>query len=307
LEPTIDVPYDTNSNIEEWNRLDHLLAVFCISRRPKPRATASEGRAEPGNCEMGFDRSPWILPVYVLSREQDEYRHLIPKEAKCTIDTGNLQGNIVSKAFVVDVLGYTKTDFHKLTKEEEDGGAGITGHKLIPDGAIYLTGYHNNSTRVFRDMRFLVSEHPMYDLIIGARSIWKHNILDVPNLVNGGGGGWKAGWTGAGKRPTNDTLNELESTKIAAKKELTKWGNKRSDYKDDNKPVPLEIEKNFTACETKFDDAKKNYETALEDFCRSGYQNPKIAEGNWTAQDFLDLFEVKTGRPLSEGETKKGQ
>lgn len=32
-------------------------------------------------------------------------------------------------------------------------------------------------------MRFLISEHPMYDLIIGARSIQEQNILDVPNLM----------------------------------------------------------------------------------------------------------------------------
>jgi hypothetical protein len=114
-------------------------------------------------------------------------RHLIPKEAKCTIDTGNLQGNIVSRAFVVDVLGFTESDFQSLTKAEEDGGTGVTGHKLIPDGAIYLTWYHINSTRVFRDMRFLISEHPMYDLIIGAQSIQKNNILDIPNLATQGG------------------------------------------------------------------------------------------------------------------------
>jgi hypothetical protein len=71
-----------------------------------------------------------------------------------------------------------------LTKEEEDGGTGITGHKLIPEGAIYLTWYHSNSTRVFRDMRFLMLEHPMHDLVIGARSIQKNNILDVPNLAS---------------------------------------------------------------------------------------------------------------------------
>lgn len=29
----------------------------------------------------------------------------------------------------------------------------------------------------------------MYDLIIGARSIHEHNILDVPNLMAGSGGG----------------------------------------------------------------------------------------------------------------------
>jgi hypothetical protein len=90
----------------------------------------------------------------------------------------------VSRAFLVDVLGYSEANFQKLTKEEEDGGTGITGHKFIPDGAIYLTWYHGSSTRVFRDMRFLISEHPMYDLIIGAHSIHKNKILDVPNLVN---------------------------------------------------------------------------------------------------------------------------
>jgi hypothetical protein len=104
-----------------------------------------------------------------------------------------LQGNIISRTFLLDVLGYSEADFHELTKEEEDGGTGITGHRLIPEGAIYLTWYHSNSTRVFRDMRFLISEHPMYDLIIGAHSIRKNNILDVPNLADSGSGNvrWK--------------------------------------------------------------------------------------------------------------------
>jgi hypothetical protein len=91
----------------------------------------------------------------------------------------------VSRAFVVDVLGYPESSFQKLTKLEEDGGTGVTGHRLVPQGAIALTWYHNASTRVFRDMRFLVSENPMYDLIVGARSIQENNILDVPNLMGG--------------------------------------------------------------------------------------------------------------------------
>jgi len=124
--------------------------------------------------------------VYVLSSQRDESRHFIPKEAKCTIDTGNLQGNIVSKTFVTEVLGYQESSFQRLTKLEEVGGTGVTGHKLIPQGAIYLTWYHANSTRVFRDMRFLISEHPMYDLIIGSRSIHQNRILDVPNLMDSG-------------------------------------------------------------------------------------------------------------------------
>jgi hypothetical protein len=95
----------------------------------------------------------------------------------------------VSRAFVVDVLKYTESHFQPLTKLEEDGGTGVAGHKLVPQGAINLTWFHNNSTRVFRDMRFLISEHPMYDLIIGARSIQENNILDVPNLMTGRAGG----------------------------------------------------------------------------------------------------------------------
>jgi hypothetical protein len=165
-----------------------------MPRRPKSEAAQT---VVPQRLPTYQDReinvaSPWVLPVYVLSTERDEHRHLIPREAKCTIDTGNLQGNIVSRAFAVDVLGYTEQDFHNLTNDEVEGGAGVTGHKLIPDGAIYLTWYHSNSTRVFRDMRFLISEHPMYDLIIGARSIQKNRILDVPNLMTTGAIRWNS-------------------------------------------------------------------------------------------------------------------
>jgi len=132
--------------------------------------------------DQEYRSSPWILPVYVLSSQKDESRHFIPKEAKCTIDTGNLQGNLVSKNFVTDVLGFHESHFQPLTKAEEAGGIGVTGHRLTPQGAIFLTWYHSNSTRVFRNMRFLISEHPMYDVIIGSESIHQNRILDVPNL-----------------------------------------------------------------------------------------------------------------------------
>ncbi|PMD41909.1 hypothetical protein L207DRAFT_333477 [Hyaloscypha variabilis F] len=187
LEPKIDVMYGTTNNAKEFGWFDHLLGVFCIARRPRfesVETTVSRRAPDYNEREDYFDsRSPWVLPVYVLSTERDEHRHLIPKEAKGTIDTGNLQGNLVSRAFLVDVLRYSEADFHELTNEEKDGGTGITGHRLIPEGAISLTWYHSNSTRVFRDMRFLISEHPTYDLIIGAHSIRQNNILDVPNLM----------------------------------------------------------------------------------------------------------------------------
>ena len=101
---------------------------------------------------------------------------------KCIIDTGNLQGNIVSREFVERVLEYPPERFRELTKEEERGGTGITGGLYAPEGAIYLTWYHKNSTRVFRDIRFLISPHSDYDLI-GSRSIQKDSILNVPCLM----------------------------------------------------------------------------------------------------------------------------
>jgi hypothetical protein len=60
---------------------------------------------------------------------------------------------------------------------------GITGDKFTPEAAIYLTWWHKKSTRVFRDMRFLISPQKQFDLIIGAHSIRAHNLLDVPNLM----------------------------------------------------------------------------------------------------------------------------
>jgi len=104
-------------------------------------------------------------------------------EAKCTIDTGNMQGNIVSRKFVEEVLEYPESAFCALTKEEEVGAIGITGHQLVPEAAIYLTWYHKKSGRVFRDMRFLISPNEHFDLIIGAGSIQRDRLLDVPNLM----------------------------------------------------------------------------------------------------------------------------
>lgn len=98
----------------------------------------------------------------------------------------------MSREFVERVLEYPPERFRELTKEEERGGTGITGDLHVPEGAIYLTWYHKNSTRVFRDMRFLISPHNDCDLIIGARSIQKNGILNVPCLMTGRGAGDKS-------------------------------------------------------------------------------------------------------------------
>jgi len=107
----------------------------------------------------------------------------MPKEAKCTIDTGNQQGNIVSRDFVLNVLQFPESHFKPLTEKEKRGGTGYTGHTMVPENAIYLTWYHKKSTRVFRNMRFLISPNQHCDLIIGVHSIRQHNLLSVPNLM----------------------------------------------------------------------------------------------------------------------------
>jgi hypothetical protein len=83
------------------------------------------------------------LPMYsacVCCFEPTECRKaLYYEDLKCTIDTGNLQGNMVSRDFVEKVPDLPSSSFEKLTKEEESRGTGITGEPHIPLGAIQLT------------------------------------------------------------------------------------------------------------------------------------------------------------------------
>ncbi|PMD62419.1 uncharacterized protein K444DRAFT_627355 [Hyaloscypha bicolor E] len=172
-----DVVYEPH----KYTLVDRLRGIFSVAVPEKKRAIVDQ-RSLQTQQESNGDSSPWILPVYVLSTRQDKDKHHIAMEAKCTIDTGNMQGNIVSRKFI-GVLEYPESAFCPLTKEEEAGATSVTGHQLIPQGAIHLTWYHKKSTRVFRDMRFLISPNENFDLIIGAWSIQKDRILDVPNLM----------------------------------------------------------------------------------------------------------------------------
>ncbi|KAG9235376.1 hypothetical protein BJ875DRAFT_271799 [Amylocarpus encephaloides] len=165
----------------KYTWVDSLLGILSFAVPEKKRAMV-DPRSLQTQPESNRGSSPWILPVYVLSTRQDKDQHQIAMVAKCTIDTGNMQGNIVSRKFV-EVLGYPESAVSPLTKEEEAGATGVTGHQLIPQGAIHLTWYHKESTRVFRDMRFLLSPNEHFDLIIGAWSIQNDRLLDVPNLM----------------------------------------------------------------------------------------------------------------------------
>lgn len=123
----------------------------------------------------------WILNVHALSSPKaglaEEHQ-----EARCTFDTGCLQGNIISKEFALK-LGYTEADFKPLKSRERNGGTSATGHAHMPEGALYITWYHNSSPRLYGGMRFLVSSETQCQLIIGARSIQKHRLLSAPVLT----------------------------------------------------------------------------------------------------------------------------
>jgi hypothetical protein len=174
----------------KYTWLDHLLGIFCVKSSKNTQRIYNEPFVQSKTFESSEIRnspllwlSPYILPVYVVSNRQDTSKHPITKIAKCTIDTGNMQGNIVSRKFVETVLEFPESNFLKLTEEEMRGGTSITGDSHVPLGAINLTWYHKNSTRVFYDMRFLISPTQHCDLIVGAQSIQRDNILNVPCLM----------------------------------------------------------------------------------------------------------------------------
>lgn len=235
-----------------------------------------------------------------------------------------MQGNIVSRAFLVDVLGYLEADFHKLAKEEEEGGTGITGHTLIPEGAIYLTWYHSNSTKVFRDMRFLISEHPMYDLIIGARSVRENNILDVPNLADSGAGSvrWKTTLEKSPKclitkipilqRKTNpflvQHLKKLEATMNIAKQE---WQDFKLDGWKEIRPKPNAQRRTQLVREK--EEIFEKHKKAFNDECKAEYRiliweaeaNHDQTKNDDLRQEYSDWFKQTLPKPLPQEEKKK--
>ncbi|OCK94941.1 uncharacterized protein K441DRAFT_659385 [Cenococcum geophilum 1.58] len=106
--------------------------------------------------------------------------------AQCVLDTGCLQGNIISKKLAFE-LGFDESDYKRLDQKEKHGGKTATGHILEVEGALHLSWHYESSPQVLRDMRFLVLDANGIDMIIGARSIIKHKLLSPPNLHIGPG------------------------------------------------------------------------------------------------------------------------
>jgi len=161
--------------------------VFMPKRMERKVSTTVRLHSEAEPSPQVILESPWVLRVSVLSKMKRDSTRVIPKGAQCTLDTGNQQGNMVSKDFLFNILGYTEADFVELTEQEKYGGTSASGHRVTPEAAVLLTWYYGTSPRTFNDMRFLVTSNPDCDLVIGVHSIVKHKLLSPPNLgVEGG-------------------------------------------------------------------------------------------------------------------------
>lgn len=124
-------------------------------------------------------RSPFDIDIYVAPKVNSTEDH----KTRCLLDTGCLPGNIVSQE-LVDSLGYVPEDYEPLCYVEKEGAQTATGERLVFDAAILLSWHHNMSPQKFRKMRFLISSTTTVDMIIGIRSIIRHNLLIPPVFVH---------------------------------------------------------------------------------------------------------------------------
>ncbi|KAL1600682.1 hypothetical protein SLS60_007070 [Paraconiothyrium brasiliense] len=144
----------------------------------KLAATVELAEVEDTHAEFFDDRvNCYILTVSAYKHNSREY---IP--ARCVLDTGCSQGNIISTKFARR-LGFTENDYQPLDHREDNGGMVATGeiHKVL--GFVRVSWFSETSPKVFNTMRFLVSETAHVDLVVGTRSIIKEKIINPPNLM----------------------------------------------------------------------------------------------------------------------------
>ena len=82
----------------------------------------------------------------------------------------------------VERLGYKRGHFEELNSEEAAAGITALGNMVVPEGAIRLSWYHSESSKVFTAMRFLILENTEVDLLIGVHSILQYNLILPPNF-----------------------------------------------------------------------------------------------------------------------------
>lgn len=167
----------TELNLTWW---DMFLGLFIGPKRMSRKVQATvQFAVEEDSTDQIFDhrRYPFIVDVYAFSFGSFELEHC--QAVRCTFDTGCLQGNIISRT-TANRLGFHR--FESLDSSEERDGHGITGHPHSVIGAIHLTWYTSTSPKMFTKMRFLVSESEAFELVVGAASIIRHNIISPPNF-----------------------------------------------------------------------------------------------------------------------------
>ncbi|KAF2449755.1 hypothetical protein P171DRAFT_427918 [Karstenula rhodostoma CBS 690.94] len=140
-------------------------------------ATVEWAEVEDSHAEFFDERDNWY--TLTVSAYKREGREFIP--ARCVLDTGCSQGNIISTK-LARRLGFNDSDYQPLTPREENGGAVATGHTHKVLGCIRVSWFSETSPKVFNSMRFLVSDTADVDLVIGTRSIQKEKLLNPPNL-----------------------------------------------------------------------------------------------------------------------------
>ncbi|KAJ8107114.1 hypothetical protein OPT61_g9088 [Boeremia exigua] len=126
----------------------------------------------PDDRMFDHEASPFNKDVSISPKYNSNDYH----KARCLLDTGCFQSNIVSKRLVED-LGYTEADYEPLSETERFGSTTLSGEHISFEGVIRLSWHHNTSTHRYHRMRFLVSTTTQCDMIIGVRSITKYNLL----------------------------------------------------------------------------------------------------------------------------------
>lgn len=135
----------------------------------------AEPTADASPQPFNHKECPYIITVSVYPNDKTSD----PVKAMCVLDTGCLQGNIIS-AELARRLGFV--EFQPLSAKESNGGTVATGSIHTVIGAVHVAWYHFTATKIFHDMRFLVSETANVDLVIGTESIVNNNLINPPNL-----------------------------------------------------------------------------------------------------------------------------
>jgi len=267
-----------------WDCFKGILRPWRMKSR---KVTAVVAIADEHGEAMDIDNCPWIPSVHVLSKEIDKDGRFVEKIAKCMIDTGNLQGNLISKNFLLQHLGYCESDFAKL-KDSDRAGSSVSGHPVIPDGAVKLTWYHPGSVRIYRDMRFLVLENATYDLVLCAQAIEKHKIVNAPNFGD---------VVTSKKVNTDDEEQRLRAAKEKAENNVLTLERELKDAKSANDDVKTQrIQRKIKPAQDESKKAKEDYNKYVQEKAQEEAAKAKKSETKPQPTPQIIVTDVKGAR-----------